>query len=173
MRFDKRHLIGSAVLLAGSIAYNVWVFWGPAAGQVRGQSGPPDTFAGQTSPGSGGAPVIDPRQIPPPPAVDLTINPQWTRDPFRPAGNVTAVQPAGTPLVEGTAPAADPVVGAILFSSERRIAIVNGRTVGIGDRIDIGEIVDITRDAIFVRRADGQVRQLTLTPSKFVREFAK
>jgi hypothetical protein len=166
MQLDRRHLIGSAVLLAGSIVYNVWVFWGPASEDSASASASRPAVEGQASSGASGAPApIDPRQIPPPPAVDLTLTPEWSRDPFRVTGDIPLPPaPADAPPAGVEAP--EPVVGAILFSPERRLAIVNGTTVGIGDRIDAGVIVDITRDAILVRHdSGGQVRQLTLTRS--------
>ena len=166
MQLDRRHLIGSAVLLVGSIAYNLWVFRGPASGDSPSASATRPAVEGQASSGASGAPApIDPLQIPPPPAVDLTITPEWSRDPFRAAGDIPLPPPpADAPPAVVEAP--EPVVDAILFSPERRLAIVNGRTVGIGDRIDASIIVDITRDAILVRPDHGgPVRQLTLTRS--------
>lgn len=164
MQLDRRHLFGSAVLLVGSIVYNLWVFWGPASGDSLNASAMRPAVEGQASSGASGAPSpIDSLQIPPPPAVDLTITPEWRRDPFRAAGDIPLPPPAAAPPAVVEAP--EPVVDAILFSPERRLAIVNGRSVGIGDRIDGSIIVDITRDAILVRDDHGVVRQLTLTQS--------
>jgi hypothetical protein len=59
---------------------------------------------------------------------------------------------------------ADPelVVGTILISSERRLAIVNGRIVHVGDRVGASTILDIAPQAVIVQSADGTRRTLGL-----------
>jgi hypothetical protein len=54
------------------------------------------------------------------------------------------------------------VVGSILYSSQRRLAIINGRIVGVGDRIGASTILYIEPRAVIVQSADGTKRTLTL-----------
>lgn len=43
------------------------------------------------------------------------------------------------------------VVNAIFVSDTRQVAVVNGRRVGVGDRVDGAEVVSIVDDAVTVR----------------------
>lgn len=56
----------------------------------------------------------------------------------------------------------DASVGAILYSPDRKFAIVNGRIVGPGDEVNGARIVDITLNAVLLRDAQGRLRSLTL-----------
>jgi MSHA biogenesis protein MshK len=56
----------------------------------------------------------------------------------------------------------DAALGTILFSPDRRLAIVNGRIVGIGDDVNGARIVDITPATVLLRDARGRLRILTL-----------
>jgi hypothetical protein len=62
----------------------------------------------------------------------------------------------------------DAVLGTILYSPDRKLAIVNGRIVGPGDEVNGARIVDITQSTVLLRDAQGRLRSLTLggrTPS--------
>jgi hypothetical protein len=54
------------------------------------------------------------------------------------------------------------VLGSILYSPDRKLAIVNGRIVGPGDEVSGARIVDITPGAVLLRDARGRLRSLTL-----------
>jgi hypothetical protein len=56
----------------------------------------------------------------------------------------------------------DAVLGTILYSPDRKLAIVNGRIVGPGDEVNGARIVDITPTAVLLRDAQGRLRNLTL-----------
>jgi hypothetical protein len=56
----------------------------------------------------------------------------------------------------------DAVLGTILYSPDRRFAIVNGRIVGPGDEVNGARIVDITPMEVLLRDAQGRLRSLTL-----------
>lgn len=171
MKFNRRHFVGAAILLLASVIYNVWVFWGPSSEKKPKPAVTPTAFASAGA--AGGSASVDPLTISPPPRVDLGVAPEWNRDPFRRAGE--GAPPPKPPEVAppvAPAPAPDPVVGAILFSADRRLAIINRRIVAVGDRIDSGVIVDITRDAILVRAPDGGERRLPLRVPK-LRESPK
>jgi hypothetical protein len=54
------------------------------------------------------------------------------------------------------------VLGTILYSPDRKLAIVNGRIVGPGDEVNGARIVDITPTTVLLRDAQGRLRNLTL-----------
>jgi hypothetical protein len=54
------------------------------------------------------------------------------------------------------------VLGTILFSADRKLAIVNGRIVGIGDDVNGAKIEEITSATVLLRDARGRRRILTL-----------
>ena len=56
----------------------------------------------------------------------------------------------------------DAVLGTILYSPDRKLAIVNGRIVGPGDAVNGARIVDITPGTVLLRDAQGRLRSLTL-----------
>jgi hypothetical protein len=56
----------------------------------------------------------------------------------------------------------DAVLGTILYSPERKLAIVDGRIVGVGDQVRGARIVEITPSAVLLRDAQGRLRELTL-----------
>ena len=58
----------------------------------------------------------------------------------------------------------DAVLGTILYSSDRKLAIVNGRIVGLGDVVNGARIVDISAGTVLLRDAQGRLRSLTLGP---------
>ena len=54
------------------------------------------------------------------------------------------------------------VLGTILYSPDRKFAIVNGRIVGPGDEVNGARIVDITPTTVLLRDAQGRLRSLSL-----------
>jgi hypothetical protein len=56
----------------------------------------------------------------------------------------------------------DAVLGTILYSPDRKLAIVDGRIVGIGDQVRGARITDITPSTVLLRDAEGRLRALTL-----------
>jgi hypothetical protein len=56
----------------------------------------------------------------------------------------------------------DLIVSSILYSSQRRLAIVNGRIMRVGDRIGSSTILYIEPRAVTVQSADGTKRTLEL-----------
>lgn len=162
MKLDRRHMIGSLVILVASIVWNIWVFTQPAA-RPAGASRPVQPALGDNPPVAGAGPV-DPTTIPAPPPVELTQEPVWTRNPFgRSGGPSPAATTAGPPA---PAPAL-PVVGAIVFdvtTGRGRSAIVDGRVVGVGDLINGAVVLEIARDAVIVQLASGERARLALKP---------
>ena len=73
---------------------------------------------------------------------------------------VRLVKPAEPPPVPFEA-----VLGTILYSSDRKLALVDGRIVGVGDDVHGARIVDITPATVLLRDAQGRLRSLTLGPA--------
>jgi hypothetical protein len=69
------------------------------------------------------------------------------------------VRPAASPEV---AESFDAVLGTILYSPDRKLAIVDGRIVAVGDDVRGAKVVEITAAAVTLRDAQGRLRQLTL-----------
>jgi hypothetical protein len=149
VNLDRRHLAGSLVMLVGSLSYTVWSFTAGSGGTA----GPaaPMALDGTSAPsvtGSAGA-AIDPTDLPPVPDVVMDRLPEWTRNPFVTAAGPEPATATAEPL---PAPDVEPdiVITTILYSSTRRQVMVNGRILGIGDRVGGGTIVDILPNAIVI-----------------------
>jgi len=69
------------------------------------------------------------------------------------------LRPAPTP--EAALPF-DAVLGGILHSSGRKLAIIDGRIVGRGDEVRGARIVNITAGTVVLRDGQGGLRLLTL-----------
>ena len=63
----------------------------------------------------------------------------------------------------------EPVVTGILFSSGRRLALVDGRIVAPGDRVGIGVIRSIEPEAVIVASDQGETRRVAIDRRRFVR----
>lgn len=87
-------------------------------------------------------------------AMDVITAPRWARNPFASGPR------AGAPRPAAVEPA--PVVTSILFSSGRRVAMVDGRIVGAGDRVRTGVIRRIEADAVVVAGSDGLERRVAI-----------
>lgn len=70
----------------------------------------------------------------------------------------TSERPPVTPLPF------EAVLGTILYSPDRKLAIVDGRIVGPGDEMKGARIVDITPSEVLLRDAQGQLWRLALAP---------
>lgn len=163
MKLDRRHMVVSVVLLVASIIYNVWIFTRPADG-----ARPAASFAGggqpapsAQEPSAAGGPV-DPAQVQELPDVALERPPQWPRDPFgsthATAPDVAAVSDTALEVV----PDPDPVVASILYSSDRRAAVIDGRVVRIGDMVGTSLVVDILPKSVVIESRDGGRQTLAL-----------
>ena len=163
MKLGRKHLIASLAVLGASVVWNVWVFSQasparPGSGRV---SEDPPLIDSAPGPSAGGAPAVDPMTIPAPPPVDLTKPPAWPRNPF--AQRAVEAAPSAPLPSDAPAPPALPVVGVILYSAQgRHSAIIDGRTVSVGDRVQGGVVVSIARDAVTVQLTSGERVRLAL-----------
>jgi hypothetical protein len=151
-------------LLALAIAYNAWVFLRPATRATsQGAERPLLESLQATGPTVTGEPaveIIDPRTLPPVPDVILDRRPQWPRNPFI-NPQLPAVVTAKPLSTEKTAEP-DLVVASILYSAQRRLAIVNGRIVRVGDRVGSAIVRDIEARAVIVESSGGTRQTLEL-----------
>jgi hypothetical protein len=170
MQLDKRHMYASIGLMVCAVSYNVWVFTRPAASTGATAAAPP--AAPVTAPGGvGGAGTptlgpLDPTQVKPLADVALDRLPEWPRDPFNSLRVAEAPEVIET-VDGGPAPVADPdpVVATILYSPERRRAVVDGRIVGVGDKVGTATVVDIQPNAVVIESAEnGRVVLLLRRP---------
>jgi hypothetical protein len=148
MTVRRTHLMLALAALAAAVLYNVWYFVlrtaAPAASRPaleRPLVVPP-----------GAVTARDPLSIPAPPSVDLASAPSWRRDPFLFGDETRAVAP---PAALAPVPVR-PVVRTILYSSGRRLAIVNGRIVGIGEAVGDYTVADIEKDAVVFTAPSGE-----------------
>ncbi|HVQ12194.1 MAG TPA: hypothetical protein VMS40_01335 [Vicinamibacterales bacterium] len=91
------------------------------------------------------------------PAQDGGTRPAAASPQRAPAVSTPSVAPQPPPRSQATTVVPEPklAVTSILYSSQRRLAIVNGRIVGVGDRVDSSTILYIEPRAVTVQSADG------------------
>lgn len=83
------------------------------------------------------------------PDLSTAVAPEWPRDPFAlPASPVRVVH--STPVLP---PA--PVVKSILVSASRRVALVDGRIVGVGDRVGTFLVEEIEPESVLLVTPQG------------------
>lgn len=107
-------------------------------------------------------PAAERRSVEPPPLVmppapsRVTTSTAVARSepPAGPATRARSVPESALPF--------DAVLGTILYSPDRRLAIIDGHIVGLGDEVRGARIVDITPGAVSLRDAQGKLRRLTL-----------
>ena len=153
MTLRRSHLVLALAALAAAVLYNVWYFViRPAATALP--AGPRAAVEQPQTPGVGSAAAAarDPLSIPAPPRIDLASRPSWGRDPFLFGDESRAV---ARPPAPPPAPVR-PTVRTILYSSDRRLAIVNGRTVGVGDAVGEYTVADIERTAVVFTAPSGE-----------------
>jgi hypothetical protein len=60
----------------------------------------------------------------------------------------------------------DATLETILFSDDRKLAIIDGRIVGVGDEVRGARIVEIGASAVMLRDALGRLRRLTVSAAR-------
>jgi len=152
------HLRLALVALAAAALYNVWHF----ALRDRAVPATPAVTQAQVAREAAEAALIvtpsvgpaasasasaapDPLTIPAPPRIDLSAPLPLARDPFL-FGDESRQVEASVAAPIAAAPL--PSVRSVLFSAERRLALVDGRIVGIGEPVGGYTVVEIERDAV-------------------------
>jgi Tfp pilus assembly PilM family ATPase len=98
---------------------------------------------------------------------DVTTVPrQRPRETLKPVGTTLRSPPTSIPE---PATEADPKVGSILFSEQRRLAIIDGRIVRPGDRLGTGFVQAIDRDSVVITTAAGRSKRLLLNRPQILR----
>ena len=82
---------------------------------------------------------------------------QALADPTRPPNTME------TSAAESGAGTSGPVLKSILLSSNRRLAVIDGRTVNVGDRVGNARVIAIDTDSVKLRGSEG-VTSLKLLP---------
>ena len=101
--------------------------------------------------------------MPRPPATTVERAPRQRDEPAaRPTPPRTGAGGRTQPAPQEAALPFDAVLGTILYSPDRRLAIVDGRIVGVGDQVRGARITDITPLSVLLRDAQGRLRRLTL-----------
>jgi hypothetical protein len=162
MTLDKRHMTASVLMLVGAIAYNVWIFTRPAT-RLAAAAAPADIMGAPSTDSDGGERTagIDLAQASVLPDVEIDRSPTWRRDPFADLRampeKVEATPVAPAPVVQ-----ADPVVASILYSTGRRLAVIDGQIVRPNDRVAGAIVVDILPKAVVLESAEGERRTVDL-----------
>ena len=99
------------------------------------------------------APVL----VTPPPLVERA--PAIVTPPVRTEPSPARVKPAPPPEV---ALPFDAALGTILYSSDRKLAIIDNRIVGVGDEVRGARVIEITASAVMLRDEKGRLRRLAL-----------
>lgn len=76
------------------------------------------------------------------------------RDPTMPQGRFYM---QGEALVVEEGPTSEPTAKLVLVGGERKLALVSGKIVGIGDAFDGGKILDINENGVEVQKEDGEI----------------
>jgi hypothetical protein len=152
MTIRRAHLTLALSALAAAVLYNVWYFVLRPAAPAASRPAAEQPLAGPAGPAQDGTLARDPLSIPAPPDIDLASPPSWRRDPFLFGDETRAVARAAGPAL---APAL-PTVRTILYSATRRLAIVDGRIVGVGDTVGGYSVADIEKGAVVFAAPSGE-----------------
>ena len=154
----------AALMLAAGVAVLGFAMW------------PPDQLKSLSSPSAPSASLPAPAPLPPPVAAhtEATAEPVATSPPpeSAPAPRPQPRSAIGTPGLDrpdgGTLPpaSADPLpsVGGVLISAGRRLAVVDGAVVGIGDKVGTRTVAGIESNAVVLREASGREVRVPIRP---------
>ena len=152
MTVRRSHLTLALAALAAAVLYNVWYFVLRQAAPASTRPAVEQPLGGTSAPLRGAGAARDPLSIPAPPAVGLASAPAWRRDPFLFGDESRDV---ARPAVQARVPDW-PAVRTILYSAGRRLAIVDGRIVGVGDAVGAYTVADIEKDAVVFTVPSGE-----------------
>lgn len=157
MKVQKSHLQIAVFLLAAAVLYAVASYIRPSAPTTpptRGQ----EPLLGADRRQVPDRDTVDPSAIPAPPEVDTSTAPGWRRDPFL-FGHETRDVVRQDPVRLASA---DPLVRSILFSTTRRVALVENKMVGVGDAVGAFRVAEIERSAVIFTLPSGERRRVAL-----------
>jgi hypothetical protein len=152
MTIRRSHLTLALAALAAAVLYNIWYFILRPAGPAESTQAAQSPLVGTAGPVQAAAASLDPLSIPAPPPVDMAAAPSWRRDPFLFGDETRAT---ARPVIQVPVPVR-PTVRTILYSASRRLAIVNGRIVGVGDAVGDYTVADIEKGAVVFTAPSGE-----------------
>lgn len=158
MKVKKSHLQIGLLLLGVAIVWSVASYLKPSARPGAPPQRGSEPLLGAETPARHGQErgAIDPLSIPAPPVLDMTSAPSWGRDPFL-FGHEYRQLTIAAPVQVASA---SPIVRSILFSASRRVALIDSRVVGIGDRVGAFTVTDIERSAVTFSLPSGERRRV-------------
>jgi hypothetical protein len=158
MNVQKSHLRLALFALGAAVLYNLWFFVPRPGPQAGGRVTPDQPLLESTTLVPGASAQLDPATIPAPPDVDMSTVPVLGRDPFLFGNESRSAALAGVrPL-----PEPDPAVRSILFSSTRRLAIVDGQIVSVGDTVGTYTVSAIEQGAVVFTTSTGERRRVSV-----------
>ena len=158
MTVQKSHLRLALFALGAAVLYNLWFFVLRPGPQSRGRVTPEQPLLESTTLVSGASAQLDPATIPAPPDVDMSTVPVFGRDPFLFGNESRSVALAAARQF----PEPDPTVRSILFSSTRRLAIVDGQIVSVGDTVGTYTVSAIEQGAVVFTTPAGERRRVSV-----------
>ena len=156
MKVQKSHLRIALFVLGAAVLFSVSNSLRPAPRTVGRQAPEAPLIAMPAATGG----QIDPLSIPAPHDVDMARVPEHARDPFLFGDQTRDIVRAALPVAPAAGPA--PSVGSILFSSTRRLAVVDGRIVGVGDQVGVYKVAEIELGAVVFSLATGERRRVSV-----------
>jgi len=156
MKVQKSHLRIALFILGAAVLFSLLNYLRPVP-RTGGRQAPEAPLIA-TPAAAGGH--IDPLSIRAPHAVDMARVPEYARDPFLfgdETRDIVKVALAGAPDAR---PA--PLVRSILFSSTRRLAVVDGRIVGVGDQVGVYKVAEIEQGAVVFSLTTGERRRVSV-----------
>jgi hypothetical protein len=155
MTVRRGHLVVALAALAAAVLYNVWYFVLRPAAPAGSRPVIEQALPVSAGPARPAAAAADPLAIPAPPPVDMASPPSWRRDPFLFGDETRTVARQAVPAP----PLVEPAVRSILYSASRRLAVVDGRIVGVGDAAGEYTVVEIEQSAVvFAAPSGGRIR---------------
>ncbi len=135
----------------------------PASAPVVESRAAPPPAAQPPPPSPPPPPVVTQTRVMPPPA-EPQVDPPLAEP--RREERPRALRQVAAPPLRVTPPEVplpfEAALGTILYGPERRLAIIDGRIVQIGDQVNGARVVDITSTDVFLRDGQGRLRQLPL-----------
>jgi len=156
MKVRKSHLRIALIILVAAVAFQLVMYFRSGVRPVAQAQPPQSPLIASAAPVAGGG-EIDPLAIRAPQDVDLARVPGYPRDPFL-FGDETREIVRAAATMPDLGPA--PTVRSILFSSARRLAIVDGKIVGVGDQIGGYQVAEIEQGAVVFALSTGERRRV-------------
>ena len=158
MKVQKSHLRIALFILGAAVLFSLFNYLRPAPRTGGGQAPQAPLIATPAAPGAGGQ--IDPLSIRAPHDVDMARVPEYARDPFLFGDETRDIVRAALAGAPDSGPA--PSVRSILFSSTRRLAVVDGKIVGVGEQVGVYRVAEIEQGAVVFSVATGERRRVSV-----------